>query len=640
MASGSSHGYSNAGLAGMTIRFVLAAAVAVGAAAFPAAAGAAPVTVNLRVEGASQTLFEGPVTTYGHAVQAASDSTSRQCDGTNNGANPLPGGTATTALVDGLSTVDTNWDGTWSAPPGDYFVTRIGPDSQNGGVLWGLLDNYQFTPVSGCQTEVNASDQVLWAYDAFNAVRFLRLSASATSVAAGQQVTVTVHAGNSITLVSGATVAPVTTSAANGYETVDTGDPSAVTTDSSGNATLSWTTPGWKRVKAVASSSIRSNRLDICVTPCGPPPADTLIRIAGPTTTDNVPSTWSSSVTVTLFGSDPFSGVAKTYYTTGTNPADPTTASAAYDPSHKPVLANGEMIKYFSVNGGGVNEPVRSSLPAKVDSTPPATTDDVPAGWVASPVAVTLTASDGAGSGVAHTYYTVGTNPPNPTTASAVYDPSHNPVLANGQEIKYFSVDAVGNVETVATSTAAKVDQTRPATRDNVPAGWVGRPVAVTLTASDGDGSGVAHTYYTIGTNPPSPTTASAVYDPSHKPVLANGQEIKYFSVDAAGNVETVRTSTRAKVDRIRPATTDNVPTRRHTAPVTVKLKATDVGSGVAATYYTIGVHPLNPTKRSSRYNARKKPTVRAGQRIKYFSVDKVGNVEAVKTSAVLRALR
>ena len=549
MASGSSHGYSNAGLAGMTIRFVLAAAMAVGAAAFPAAAGAAPVTVNLRVEGASQTLFEGPVTTYGHAVQAASDSSSRQCDGTNDGANPSPGGTATTALVDGLSTVDTTWDGTWQTAFSDYTVSRIGPDSQTQTQFWGLLDNYQFTPSSGCQTEVAANNQVLWAFDAFNANHFLKLSSPTTTVAINVPLTVTVHDGSTPNPVSGATVAPVTTDPANDYETVDTGDPSAVTTNSSGNATLSWTTPGWKRVKAVASSSIRSNRLDICVTPCGPPPADTLIRIAGPTTTDNVPTTWSSHVTVTLLGSDPFSGVAKTYYTTGTNPADPTTASAVYDPSHKPVLANGEVIKYFSVNGGGVNESVRSSLPAKVDSTPPATTDNVPAGWVAT-------------------------------------------------------------------------------------------PVAVSLTASDGTGSGVAHTYYTVGTNPPNPTTASAVYDPSHKPVLANGEEIKYFSVDAVGNVETVRTSIRAKVDRTRPATTDNVPTRRHTVPVTVTLRATDVGSGVAATYYTIGVHPLNPTKRSSRYNARKKPTVRAGQRIEYFSVDKVGNVEAVKTSAVLRALR
>ena len=162
--------------------------MAVGAAAFPAAALAAPVTVNLRVEGASQTLFEGPVTTYGHAVQAASDSTSRQCDGTNNGANASPGGTATTALVDGLSTVDTTWDGTWAPTISDYTVSRVGPDSQTSTQFWGQLESYQFSPVSGCQPEVNPNDQVLWAYDAFNAVRFLRLSASATSVAPGDRV--------------------------------------------------------------------------------------------------------------------------------------------------------------------------------------------------------------------------------------------------------------------------------------------------------------------------------------------------------------------------------------------------------------------------------------------------------------------
>ena len=516
--------------------------MAVGAAAFPAAAGAAPVTVNLRVEGVSQTLFEGPVTTYGHAIQAASDSTSRLCDGTNDGANPSPGGTATTALVDGLSTVDTSWDGTWVAPFSDYTVTRIGPDSKTNTQFWGLLDNFQFTPGSGCQTAVHANDQVLWAYDAFNAVQFLRLSAPSTPVAPNAPLTVTVNGGSTNNPVSAATVAPVTTNPANDYETVDTGDPSAVTTNSSGTATLSWSTPGWKRVKAVAGGSIRSNRLDICVTPCGPAPADTLTRSAGPTTTDTVPSTWrGSEVTVTLLPSDPFSGVTKTYYTTGAAPSDPTTSSAVYNPSNKPVLANGEVIKYFSVNGGGVSEPVKTSLPAKVDAAPPVTTDDVPAGLIASPVAVTLAASDGTGSGVAHTYYVIGTNPPNPTTASAIYDPSHRPVLANGEEIKYFSVDAVGNVETVETSTAARVDQSRPLTTDNVPAGWVARAVTVILTATDAGGSGVAHTYYTTGTNPPNPTAASAVYNPSHGPVLNNGQEIKYFSVDAVGNVETVR---------------------------------------------------------------------------------------------------
>ena len=46
----------------------------------------------------------------------------------------------------------------------------------------------------------------------------------------------------------------------------------------------------------------------------------------------------------------------------------------------------------------------------------------------------------------------------------------------------------------------------------------------------------------------------------------------------------------------------------------------------MAAIYYTIGVHPRTPTAASSRYTARKKPILRAGQRIKDVSVDKVGN--------------
>lgn len=84
----------------MTLRSMAAVAVAIAVIALPSVASAAPVTVNLRVEGASQTLFEGPVTTYAHDVEAPSDTTARQCDGTNNSANPTPGATALTALVD------------------------------------------------------------------------------------------------------------------------------------------------------------------------------------------------------------------------------------------------------------------------------------------------------------------------------------------------------------------------------------------------------------------------------------------------------------------------------------------------------------------------------------------------------------
>src|SRR6185436_2446789 len=61
------------------------------------------------------------------------------------------------------------------------------------------------------------------------------------------------------------------------------------------------------------------------------------------------------------------------------------------------------------------------------------------------------------------------------------------------------------------------MDTTAPVTTDDVPATWQSAPVTVTLHATD-DSSGVAHTYYTTGTDPAVPTTSSAVYDPASRP--------------------------------------------------------------------------------------------------------------------------
>lgn len=165
-----------------------------------------------------------------------------------------------------------------------------------------------------------------------------------------------------------------------------------------------------------------------------------------PATADDVPTTWGRTAPqITLTATDARSGVVETYYTVGSDPALPTTSSTAYDPAAKPVLNDGERIRYFSVDAAGNAEAPRLSAAAKVDATAPQTTDDVPAGRSASH-AVRLTATD-AGSGVAATYYTVGADPAAPTTASAVYDPAAPPVLTDGQRIRYFSVDALGNAE-------------------------------------------------------------------------------------------------------------------------------------------------------------------------------------------------
>ena len=100
-------------------------------------------------------------------------------------------------------------------------------------------------------------------------------------------------------------------------------------------------------------------------------------------------------------------------------------------------------------------------------------------------------------------------------------------------------------------------DEWPPSTSDNVPAGSPA-DVEVTLTATDA-GSGVAVTYYTTGVSPADPTTASAQYNAASKPVLSDGERIKYFSVDVAGNREAIKTSAVAHVmpaNTVRPAIT------------------------------------------------------------------------------------
>ncbi|MDQ3933482.1 MAG: chitobiase/beta-hexosaminidase C-terminal domain-containing protein [Actinomycetota bacterium] len=96
-----------------------------------------------------------------------------------------------------------------------------------------------------------------------------------------------------------------------------------------------------------------------------------------------------------------------------------------------------------------------------------------------------------------------------------------------------------------------RVDTTPPTTGDDVPATTQTDDVTVTLTASD-SGAGVQATYYTTDDSDPSDSSnpARQTYDPGAKPVLQDGEQIRYYSVDAAGNAEAVKTSGIAKVDR------------------------------------------------------------------------------------------
>lgn len=98
---------------------------------------AAPVTVNLRVEGSTQTLFEGPVSTDARTIVTPSDpAPGHPCSVHDNGPSAPNGpvaGTPTTALYDAAGAAGLAFDAEWfgSTPFGtinDYFVSQVGTD--------------------------------------------------------------------------------------------------------------------------------------------------------------------------------------------------------------------------------------------------------------------------------------------------------------------------------------------------------------------------------------------------------------------------------------------------------------------------------------------------------------------------------
>lgn len=205
---------------------------------------AAPVVVDVRVEGATSTIFEGPVYTDGHDITTASGGTHR-CDGTNNNANPKPGPTATAALDDAAELGRFTFDATFFPEFEDFFIIRIGPDTQTETAFWGILLNGRFTEVGGCQQRIRSGDEVLFAYDAFEKEHFLELTGPSVATT-GHPITVTVTDEMNGRPIAGATV--------NGS-----------TTGADGKATVTFDTVGVKRLKAERADAIRSNSLYVMV---------------------------------------------------------------------------------------------------------------------------------------------------------------------------------------------------------------------------------------------------------------------------------------------------------------------------------------------------------------------------------------
>ena len=220
----------------------LVAASAVLAAAAPSFA--APVTVNLRIEGSSATPYEGPVTTDIRTVRG------ELCDGTQDPNNTAPAPTMQTALDDASMTGAFGWEGSWDPSYQDFFVTKIGDDDtpSDFSQSWALLQNWRYTSGGGCHMQVHQGDDLLFAFTDYTK-QFLQLTGAPARAATGEsfQVAVNQQDGNG-------TSTPAVGASVGG-----------ATTDATGHATVSFSDAGQHTFKATAPNTIRSNAATVCV---------------------------------------------------------------------------------------------------------------------------------------------------------------------------------------------------------------------------------------------------------------------------------------------------------------------------------------------------------------------------------------
>jgi len=228
---------------------------------------AAPITVNLRVEGSTTTLFEGPVSTEAippPGITTKSSPVAEPCDVSHNGSNGgfVPSAAnPTSALYDATLADHLAFNAEWFTSLHDFEVTQVGMDI-NGGEAegfpsWGYAVNYTTANVGGCQFQLAPGSEVLWAYNYFNLKHLLKLSGP-SSVTVSAPFTVHVADGQTGEPVSGAMIGQLVsgvTSTAN----------ASPTTDSAGNATVTLTQVGTVILKATQSESVRSNGLAVSV---------------------------------------------------------------------------------------------------------------------------------------------------------------------------------------------------------------------------------------------------------------------------------------------------------------------------------------------------------------------------------------
>jgi large repetitive protein len=302
---------------------------------------------------------------------------------------------------------------------------------------------------------------------------------------------------------------------------------------------------------------------------------------------------------VELTATDDKSGVAKTFYSVnGSEYVEGTSFTLTEDGLNT--------ISFYSVDNAGNVEEIKTTE-VKIDKTAPVTNSYIATNWNKGKVTVNLTATDDL-SGVAKTFYSI--------DGSAYTEGNTFTISTEGiTQVSFYSVDNAGNKE-ASKIEEVMIDNTAPVTKSDITDQWNKDAVNVNLTATD-NLSGVAKTYYSI--------SGSEYFEGTSFTVTGEGViQVSFYSVDNAGNEEAVKTEF-VKFDNQAPETVSDVTDKWNTGDVTVKLTATDNQSGVATTFYSInGSEFVEGTEFTVSQEGINK--------VSFYSVDNVGNVEVAKT--------
>ncbi len=388
-------------------------------------------------------------------------------------------------------------------------------------------------------------------------------------------------------------------------------------------------------VAAAGSHVVTYYAVDVAGNPETPHTGYVNIDTTAPTTTATGPqaddhSGWrNSSQSVTLAAVDTQSGVAAGATSYTVDGGDEQVYAGAFNVSGE----GSHPVTYWSVDNVGNVESAGTGY-VNIDATPPTVGDDGDGAWHNSDVTVHLTAGDSGGSGVAGTQYRA-------LGASTWNDAGGNAftVLApagggndGAHPFEYRALDAAGNASATGTCTV-RIDTQGPSTsagglQADDHSGWRATSQSVTLAASDAL-SGVATTSYKIDGGSWQIATGA--------PVMVGGADgshmVRYFSTDAAGNIESESLGY-VNMDASPPATTagglqaDDHSGWRSSAQ-TVTLHASDALSGVAVTLYTVD------GSASQAYMGDFSVAGPGSHKVTYWSTDAAGTSEAPNTGYV-----